>query len=181
MGAGQRPHGVDDLTDDEFRCRGCRHVRVSFPASIESVDTIPPFLGAPAPPCYPDRALPSPAVAKGDGLGWLNRLLGARASDPSPSFDALQPGDEVWSGGQPWQVTAVRTYKRQEVGTASIERVLDDVDARPGDTLSYQVLRSPDDAEAWISVETWAGGFVEVSVGRPWPVDKLVAQRERRA
>src|SRR5437879_3003342 len=148
---------------------------------IESVDTIPPFLGAPAPPCYPDRALPSPAVAKGDGLGWLNRLLGSKTSDPSPSFDALQPGDEVWSGGQPWQVTAVltyknaegtwpvvriqqalttawtsveddrpvrydhldlhvggdgravwngRTYTRQEVGSASIERVLGDVDAR---------------------------------------------------
>jgi hypothetical protein len=165
-------------------------------------------------------------------LGWLNRLLGSRTSDPSPSFDSLQPGDEVWSGGQPWQVTAVltyknadgawpvvriqqalttawtsveddrpvrydhldlhvggdgravwngRTYTRQEIGTASIERVLGDVDARPGDTLSYQVLRSPDDAQAWISVETWAGGYVEVSVGRPWPVDKLVAQRERRA
>jgi hypothetical protein len=29
MGAGQRPHGLNDLTDDGFRCRGCRHGRVS--------------------------------------------------------------------------------------------------------------------------------------------------------
>lgn len=163
-------------------------------------------------------------------MGWLNRLLGSRASAPPPSFDTLEPGDEVWSAGQPWQVTAVltyknaegtwpvvriqqalttawtsveddqpvrydhlelhveadgravwqgRTYSRQEVGTASIERVVGDVDAKAGDTLSYQVLRSPDDALAWISVEIWAGGFVEVSVGRPWPVDTLVARRGR--
>ena len=161
-------------------------------------------------------------------MGWLKRFLGSGAPAASPSFDSLQLGDEIWSGGQPWQVTAVliyknadgswpvvriqqalttawtsieddrpvrydhlglhvggdgratwngRTYTRQEVGTASIERVLGDVDAHAGDTLSYQVLRSPDDANAWISVETWAGGYVEVSVGCPWPVDKLVAKR----
>ncbi len=32
MWAGQRPHGVDYLTDDGFRCGRCRHVRVSFSA-----------------------------------------------------------------------------------------------------------------------------------------------------
>ena len=55
-------------------------------------------------------------------MGWLNRLLGSRTSDPSPSFDALQPGDEVWSGGQPWQVTAVLTYKNAE-GTWPVVRI----------------------------------------------------------
>jgi len=165
-------------------------------------------------------------------VGWLKRLLGSGASSGQPTFDSLEPGDEIWSGGQPWQVTAVltyknadgewpavrvqqslttawvsveddqpvrydhldlhvdadgraawngRTYTRQEIGTASIARVLGDVDARPGDTLSYEVLRCPDDSRSWISVEMWAGGYVEVSVGRQWPVDKLVARRGGRA
>jgi uncharacterized protein DUF4178 len=165
-------------------------------------------------------------------VGWLARLLGSEGSAGQPTFDSLAPGDEIWSGGQPWQVTAVliyknadgewpvvhvrqaltqawvsveddqpvrydhldlhvqadgkavwngRTYSRQEVGTATISRVLGDVDARPGDTLSYEVLRCPDDSHAWISVEMWAGGYVEVSVGRPWAVEKLVTKREGRA
>jgi hypothetical protein len=54
------------------------------------------------------------------------------------------------------------------------------VDAAPGDGLSYQVLRSQGDDRAWLSVETWNSGFVEVSAGRLWPVDKIViAARER--
>lgn len=67
-----------------------------------------------------------------------------------------------------------RTYARAEVGTATVSRVMGRVDAAPGDGLSYQVLRCPDDDRAWLSVETWNSGFVEVSAGRPWPVDKIV-------
>lgn len=80
-------------------------------------------------------------------------------------------GRTIWNG---------RTYERQEVGTATISRVVGDVDARPGDTLSYEVLRCAGDSRAWISVEVWAGGYVEVSVGRPWPIEKLVAKRGGR-
>ena len=67
-----------------------------------------------------------------------------------------------------------RTYVQAEVGTATVSRVMGSVDAAPGDGLSYQVLRCPDDARAWLSVETWNSGFVEVSAGRRWPVDKIV-------
>jgi hypothetical protein len=67
-----------------------------------------------------------------------------------------------------------RTYARAEVGTATVSRVMGSVDAAPGDGLSYQVLRCPDDDRAWLSVETWNSGFVEVSAGRLWPVDKIV-------
>jgi hypothetical protein len=66
------------------------------------------------------------------------------------------------------------TYARAEVGTATVSRVMGSVDVAPGDGLSYQVLRCPGDERAWLSVETWNSGFVEVSAGRPWPVDKIV-------
>jgi len=68
------------------------------------------------------------------------------------------------------------TYTRDEMGAAVIARAEGDVDARPGDTLGYQVLRSPDDPARWISVESWAGGFVEISAGRLWSVDAIVAR-----
>ncbi len=67
-----------------------------------------------------------------------------------------------------------RSYARAEVGTATVSRVMGSVDAAPGDGLSYQVLRCPDDERAWLSVETWNSGFVEVSAGRLWPVDRIV-------
>jgi hypothetical protein len=67
-----------------------------------------------------------------------------------------------------------RTYTRAEVGTATVSRVLGSMDAAAGDGLSYQVLRAQDDDRAWLSVETWNSGFVEVSVGRAWPVGKIV-------
>jgi len=80
-------------------------------------------------------------------------------------------GHAQWNG---------RTYTRDEVGTATIERVLGDVDVHPGDTLGYQVLRCAADPQAWISVECWAGGYVEISVGRHWAVDRIVSTEGRR-
>jgi hypothetical protein len=53
--------------------------------------------------------------------------------------------------------------------------VMGSVDATVGDTLSYQVLRSEADARAWLSVEAWPSGFVDVSVGRFWPLDRIVS------
>jgi hypothetical protein len=71
-------------------------------------------------------------------------------------------------------------YARDEVGTAVIDRVVGEVDVQAGDTLSYQVLRSADDPGGWMSVECWASGFVEISMGRLWSVDGIVAAGEKR-
>lgn len=67
-----------------------------------------------------------------------------------------------------------RTYARAEMGTARVSRVVGTAEVAVGDTLSYQVLRSDADSRAWLSVEAWPSGFVEVSVGRFWPVDRIV-------
>ena len=67
-----------------------------------------------------------------------------------------------------------RTYARAEMGNATVSRVAGTVDVAVGDTLSYQVLRSDGDPRAWLSVEAWPSGFVDVSVGRFWPVDRIV-------
>jgi len=165
-------------------------------------------------------------------VAWLKRFSGFGTSRGEIRLDTLEPGDEIWSNGQPWQVTAAliykdaesqwaivraqqglttawvsieegqpvrydhldlhveadgravwkgKTYARREVGTATILRALGDVDARPGDTLSYEVLRCLDDPHSWINVEVWAGGYVEVSVGRRWSIDRLVTKGKGRA
>ena len=74
-----------------------------------------------------------------------------------------------------------RTYARAEMGNATVSRVMGQVDVAVGDTLSYQVLRSDGDPRGWLSVEAWPGGFVDVSVGRFWPVDRIVTGKEGRA
>jgi Domain of unknown function (DUF4178) len=81
-------------------------------------------------------------------------------------------GQAGWNG---------RRYTRDEVGTATIERAAGDVDARAGDTVSYQVLRCAEEPTTWISVESWAGGYVEISVGRDWPVDRIVPPEANRS
>jgi hypothetical protein len=68
-----------------------------------------------------------------------------------------------------------RTYARSEMGNATVSRVMGSVDVTVGDTLSYQVLRSEADTRAWLSVEAWPSGFVDVSVGRFWPLDRIVS------
>jgi len=68
-----------------------------------------------------------------------------------------------------------RTYTRAEMGNATVSRVAGAVDVAVGDTLSYQVLRSDSDPREWLSVEAWPSGFVDVSVGRFWPVDRIVS------
>lgn len=70
-----------------------------------------------------------------------------------------------------------RLYARAEMGTATVSRVVGPVDVAVGDTLSYQVLRSDTDPRGWLSVEAWPSGFVDVSVGRFWPVDRIVSKQ----
>jgi uncharacterized protein DUF4178 len=70
-----------------------------------------------------------------------------------------------------------RSYTRAEMGNARVSRVAGAVDVAVGDTLSYQVLRSDGEARAWLSVEAWPSGFVDVSVGRFWPMDRIVSAK----
>ena len=76
--------------------------------------------------------------------------------------------------GRPRQLERAHLRARPEMGNATVSRVLGPVDVAPGDTLSYQVLRSDADPRGWLSVEAWPSGFVDVSVGRFWPVDRIV-------
>jgi len=77
-------------------------------------------------------------------------------------------GRAAWNG---------RVYTRAEMGNATVSRVAGPVDVAVGDTLSYQVLRSEADPRGWLSVEAWPSGFVDVSVGRFWPVDRFVSRK----
>ena len=63
------------------------------------------------------------------------------------------------------------------MGNATVSSVVGAVDVAVGDTLSYQVLRSEADPRGWLSVEAWPSGFVDVSVGRFWPVDRFVSRK----
>ena len=72
-----------------------------------------------------------------------------------------------------------RSYARAEMGNATVSRVLGSIDVAPGDTLSYQVLRADSDPRGWLSVEVWPSGFVDVSVGRFWPIDRIVNGKEK--
>ena len=72
-----------------------------------------------------------------------------------------------------------RSYARAEMGNATVSRVLGSIDVTPGDTLSYQVLRADSDPRGWLSVEVWPSGFVDVSVGRFWPIDRIVNGKEK--
>jgi hypothetical protein len=71
-----------------------------------------------------------------------------------------------------------REYTRAEMGTARVSRVVGELDVAMGDTLSYQVLRSEAAPRAWLSVEAWPSGFVDVSVGRFWPVNRIINKQD---
>jgi len=114
---------------------------------------------------------PAAKLQRGGAVTWA-----VLEGDHVVRYDAITAqvdaqGRSRWNG---------HTYVRDEAGTAVIDRAAGDVDVRPGDTLTYQVLRSADDPGAWLSVECWAGGFVEISVGRLWRVDDIVVKGERR-
>ena len=110
-------------------------------------------------------------IERGVDSAWLALEEGEIVRYDHLDLPVGPDGRATWQG---------RTYARAEVGTATVSRVLGSVDAVPGDGLSYQVLRSQGDDRAWLSVETWNSGFVEVSAGRPWPVDKIVTAARSR-
>ena len=51
--------------------------------------------------------------------------------------------------------------------------VAGEVSATVGDRAEYLTLTSSEDPQGWISVEQWEGGTTEVSVGRPWRIDRV--------
>ncbi|HYB43959.1 MAG TPA: DUF4178 domain-containing protein [Candidatus Methylomirabilis sp.] len=118
-----------------------------------------------------DAEWPAVKLARGTATTWA-ALEGERVIRYDPvSTQVDAEGRARWNG---------HTYTRDEMGSASIDRVLGDVDVRPGATLTYQVLRSADDPQSWISVESWTGGYVEISAGREWVVDRVLHSGERR-
>jgi hypothetical protein len=117
---------------------------------------------------YRDTASQWPVVKieRGVESAWLSLEEGKVIRYDRLDLPVSADGQVQWNG---------RPYRRAEVGTASIASVAGNVDAAVGDHLSYQVLRSDSDLGNWLSVETWDIGFVEVSAGRPWPVDRFVS------
>jgi uncharacterized protein DUF4178 len=77
--------------------------------------------------------------------------------DPAPDLHLGADGAVAWQG---------RLYRMEDAGTATVARVTGPVEVSPGDRVSYHTLTSPDDADGWLSVETWESGWVEISIGR---------------
>ena len=115
---------------------------------------------------YKDAGTEWPVVKIERGLdsAWLALEDGQIVRYDHVDLPVAPDGRASWNG---------RSYSRAEVGTATVSRTMGSVDTVPGDGLSYQVLRCRDDDRAWLSVETWDSGFVEVSAGRLWPVDRI--------
>ena len=104
-------------------------------------------------------------VERGSETAWIALEDGQIVRYDNLDVPVGLDGRASWNG---------RLYARAEVGNATVSRVLGNVDVAPGDTLSYQVLRSDADPSAWLSVEVWPNGFVDVSLGSHWPVDRIV-------
>jgi hypothetical protein len=104
-------------------------------------------------------------IERGVDSAWITLEDGKIARYDHVDLPVGPDGRAVWHG---------RTYARAEMGDATVSRVMGNVDVTIGDRLSYQVLRSDADPRGWLSVEAWPSGFVDVSVGRFWPVDRIV-------
>jgi len=116
---------------------------------------------------YRDAASEWPVVKieRGADAAWIALEDGKIVRYDHVDLPVGPDGRASWNG---------RLYARAEMGTATVSRVVGPVDVAVGDTLSYQVLRSDADPRGWLSVEAWPSGFVDVSVGRFWPVDRIV-------
>ena len=105
-------------------------------------------------------------IERGVDSAWISLEEGKITRYDHVDLPVGPDGRAAWNG---------RTYTRAEMGNATVSRVMGGVDVAVGDTLSYQVLRSEADPRGWLSVEAWPSGFVDVSVGRFWPVDRIVS------
>jgi len=107
-------------------------------------------------------------IERGADAAWIALEDGKIVRYDHLDLPVGSDGRASWNG---------RLYARAEMGTATVSRVVGPVDVAVGDTLSYQVLRSDVDPRGWLSVEAWPSGFVDVSVGRFWPVDRIVSKQ----
>ena len=108
-------------------------------------------------------------IERGADSAWIALEDGKTVRYDHIDLPVGPDGRASWNG---------RTYARSEMGNATVSRVMGPVDVTVGDTLSYQVLRSEADTRGWLSVEAWPSGFVDVSVGRLWPVDRITNRKE---
>jgi len=116
-----------------------------------------------------DNEWPSVQLERGDRSVWIAYEDDALVRyDPGPDLHLAKDGTVAWQG---------RVYTVEDAGTATVARVTGPVDVGPGDRVRYHTLTSPDDAERWLSVESWDSGYVEISVGRPWAVDAVTRPR----
>ena len=89
---------------------------------------------------------------------------GAVRYDPAPDLHLSAEGTIAWED---------RLYAPVEAGTATVSAAAGDVDVAPGARVRYVTLRSDDDPDRWLSVETWDSGWVEISIGQTWAVERV--------
>lgn len=84
--------------------------------------------------------------------------------DPGPDLHLSRDGTIDWQG---------RLYTVEDAGTATVSRVVGPVEVTAGDRVRYHTLRSPEDEARWLTVESWDGGYVEISIGSVWTIDSV--------
>lgn len=89
---------------------------------------------------------------------------GAVRYDPAPDLHLSGEGTIAWED---------RLYVQEEAGTATVAAAAGEVDVEPGARMSYVTLRSENDPDRWLSVETWDSGWVEISIGQAWAVERI--------
>lgn len=107
---------------------------------------------------------PSVQLEGGGGTIWISYEEDALVRyDPGPDLHLSNEGTVAWQG---------RLYRVEDAGTATVSKVTGPVDVAAGDRVRYHTLRCPDDPDRWLSVESWDGGYVEISIGRTWAVSR---------
>jgi hypothetical protein len=126
-------------------------------------------------------------------VGWLDRFPGRKPAGDPPALARVTPGDSVEAGGKTWNVTGVLFYRdaaserlvvKLERGADATWTALEDGKIVRCDHLDLSV--GPDGRASWNggsyaraemgnATVSPGRGFVDVSGGRFWPVDRIVA------
>jgi len=111
------------------------------------------------------RQWPTLRLERGSEMFWIS-IDGEAVSryDPLPGVQVDPNRGTVWNG---------RSYVCTDRGSYAVVSVAGEVNASVGDRAEYLTLTSSEDPQGWISVEQWEGGTTEVSVGRPWRIDRV--------
>ena len=117
------------------------------------------------------REWPTVGLTRGSQTAWIT-VDGDDVVRYEPLPDARLGADErlTWNG---------RTYAASDRGSYTVTGVAGATEAAVGDRATYVTLTNEQDAERWISVEQWEGGPTEVSVARPWTIDRVIVQPGR--